>query len=164
MDAAAGSRAAQRRFVARAVNVNVTRMRIHVAATVEAGFQPFQPEDARGDDGVGKPFPGEANRLAVFEHRADGPSTADFFRDPMQAERGAIRSFGLADPEARTGAKMRFLQGDVVRKKARVAGWTGTIERHQMPQALAPNADPEDILSEPRAASFGGEEEFNRQP
>ena len=52
MNAAAGSRLADAHLVRRAVDVNVARVRIHVAAAVEAGFESFQPQNARGDFGV----------------------------------------------------------------------------------------------------------------
>ena len=54
MDATAGGWTANRRFVTGAVDVNVTRVRIHVAAAIEAGFESFQPKDAHGDFGVRK--------------------------------------------------------------------------------------------------------------
>ena len=49
MNAAVRRRTAQRRFVASAVNVNVTIMRIYIAAAIEAGFKSFEPQNARGD-------------------------------------------------------------------------------------------------------------------
>src|SRR5580765_6463893 len=105
MNATAGSRLADGRLVCGAVNVNVTRVRVHVAAAIAAGFEAFQPHDARGDFGIGKfGLRGVTDDFAGFENRAGPFAGADFFRDTMQAERRAIRAFDLPDAETRSGA------------------------------------------------------------
>jgi len=90
MDAAARRGLANRRLVAGAVNVNVARMRIHVAAAVEAGFESFQPENARGDFGVRHPLPSVADGLAALENRSHRPAAANLFHNAMQSERRLI--------------------------------------------------------------------------
>ncbi len=50
-----GRRPPNGRLIRRAVDVNITLMRIHIAPAVEARLKPLQPQYARGDFGVG-PF------------------------------------------------------------------------------------------------------------
>ena len=89
----------------RAVDVNVARVRIHVAAAIEAGFETFQPQDARGDFCVRKfRLRRVADDFARFENRSRRFARADFFRNAMQSERRAIRAFRLPDAKTRSGA------------------------------------------------------------
>ena len=105
MNAAARRGFADARLVRRAVDVNVTRVRVHAAAAIEAGFESFQPQDARGDFGVRKfRLRCVADGLARLENRSRRRFRADFFRDAMQSERRAIRAFRLPDAETRRGA------------------------------------------------------------
>ena len=100
MNAAARHGPANRRLVTGAMNVNAARMGIHVAAAVEAGFESFQPENARGDFCVRHSLPGVAHGLATLENRSRRPAAADFFHDAMQSERRAVRAGDLADAKA----------------------------------------------------------------
>ena len=98
-------------LVRRAVDVNVARVRIHVAATVESRLQPFQPHNARGDFGVRKfRLRHVADDFARFENRSRRFTRADFFRDAMQSQRRAIRAFRLPDAKARRGTGTWFLR------------------------------------------------------
>ena len=107
MDATARRGFANRRLVADAVEVNVAGMRIHVAATVEAGFESFQPQDAGGDFGFRHPLPGVADWLAALENRPYRPAASNFFHDPMQSQRRTVRTGDLADAKAgRRAAKI----------------------------------------------------------
>ena len=54
MNAALRSRFADGFLIAGAVDVNVARVRIHVRALIKTRLQTFEPQDARGDFGVGK--------------------------------------------------------------------------------------------------------------
>src|SRR5271156_179617 len=111
MDAAVRSRFADGFLVRRAVDVDVARVRIHVAAAIEAGFETFEPQDARGDLGVRKFRPRRmADDLARFENRSRRFARADFFRDAMQSERRALRAFHLPDAETRSGAGKFFYE------------------------------------------------------
>ncbi len=110
MDAAAGGRLADGGLVAGAVDVDVASVGIHVAAAVESGLEAVQPQNARGDFGIGQAFPGVTNWLAGFERGSGRPAAADFFGDAVQAERGAIGAFRLADAEARSGAAELFYE------------------------------------------------------
>src|SRR6185369_17793238 len=97
---------ARRRFpdaclVGGAVDINVTLMRIHLAALVETRFNPLQPQDAGGDFCVGEfGLRGMADDLAGFENRSRPFPCPDFFSNAMQSERRTIRTFGLPDAEA----------------------------------------------------------------
>ena len=105
MNAAVRGRGADGSLVAGAVDIDQPRVGIHVAALIEAGFKPREPEDAGGDFGVGQVrLRGVADYAAAFEDGARRFAAADFFRDAMQAERRAIRAGGLAAAEARGGA------------------------------------------------------------
>ena len=117
MDATARRGFANRRLVAGPVNVNVARVRIHVAATVEAGFESFQPENARGDFCVRHPLPGVADWLAALENRSRRPATADFFHDPMQSRRRAVRPGNLADAKTRSGTAELFNATPLARER-----------------------------------------------
>ena len=90
------------------MKINVPRMRIHIAATVEAGFEPFQPENARGDLRLRHPLPGVTDGLPPLENRPRRPAAANFFHHPMQAQRRAVRAFELADAKTRGGAAECF--------------------------------------------------------
>jgi hypothetical protein len=86
-------------------------VRIHVAAAIEAGFETFQPQDARGDFGVRKfRLRRVADDLARFENRSRWRARADFLRDTVQSERRAIRAFLLPDAEPRSGAGKFFYE------------------------------------------------------
>ena len=111
MDAAARHRPANRRLVAGAVNVNVARVRIDVAAAVEPRFESFQPQNARGDFCVRHPLPGITDGLAPLEHRSHRPAATNFFHDAMQSERRAVRAGGLADAKAGSRATNFFRSG-----------------------------------------------------
>ena len=63
MDAAVGVRAPQRCFVAGAVDVNIARVRINVAAAVKARLQPFQPQNAVRNGSQRLPLPCETDDL-----------------------------------------------------------------------------------------------------
>src|SRR5271154_5749424 len=91
-------------LVRRAVDVNVARVRIHVDLAVEslvqAGFETFEPQDARGDFGVGKfRLRCMADDFARSENCSRRFARADFFCDAMQSERRAVRAFRLPDAE-----------------------------------------------------------------
>ena len=116
MDATVRRGTANRRLVAGAVNVNVARMGIHVAATVEAGFESFQPENARGDFRVRHPPPGIADWLTALENRSHRPAAADFFHDAMQSERRAVRAGNLADAKTGSGTA-EFFNAKAQRRK-----------------------------------------------
>lgn len=90
MNAAAGCGFADAQLVGSTVDVDVAGVRIHVTTTVEARFQSFQPENARGDFSVRQAFPGVADGPAAFENRSGRPAAADFFHNAMQSERRAI--------------------------------------------------------------------------
>ena len=67
-------------LVARAMNVNVAGVRIHVAAAVEAGFESFQPQNARGDFGVRQIPAARCGRsVGGFEKRFPPASRRRFF-------------------------------------------------------------------------------------
>ena len=81
MDAAVRRRLADGFLIRRAVDVNVARVRIHTAAAIKAGFETFQPQDARGDLGVRQfRLRRVADDLARFENRSRRLARADFFR------------------------------------------------------------------------------------
>ena len=90
---------ADSRFIAGAVDVNITVMTVNVAAAIEAGLQSFQPENARGDGGVGHSLPCVTDDFAAFENGSDETAVADFLCDPMQAARGSIRPGFFANAE-----------------------------------------------------------------
>src|SRR5471032_801044 len=121
MDATVRRRLADGFLVRRAVDVNVTRVRIHVDAAIEsfvqARFETFEPQDARGDLGVRKfRLRRVADDLARFENRSRPLARADFFRDAMQSERRAIRAFRLPDAETRSGAGEFFCEFVLLKK------------------------------------------------
>src|SRR5271154_585693 len=108
-------------LVRRAVDVNVACARIHVDVAIEslvqAGFETFEPQDARGDLGVRKfRLRRVADDLARFENRSRHDARADFFRDAMQSERRAIRTFRLPDAEARSGTGKFFYELVLLKK------------------------------------------------
>ena len=119
MDAAARHRPANRRLVAGAVNVNVARVRIDVAAAVEPRFESFQPQNARGDFCVRHPLPGITDGLAPLEHRSHRPAATNFFHDAMQSERRAVRAGGLADAKAGSGTAKIFGESKFFRSGSR---------------------------------------------
>ena len=105
MDAAVRRGLADGFLVRRSVDVDVARVRIHIAAPIKAGFETFEPQDARGDLGVRKfRLRRVADGPARFEDRSRRFARADFFRDAMQSERRAVRAFRLPDAETRSGA------------------------------------------------------------
>ena len=108
VNAAARRRTADGRLVARAMNINVPRVRIHLAAAVEPGLKAFQPENARGDLGLRHPLPGVTDGLPPLENRPRRPAAANFFHHPMQAQRRAVRAFELADAKTRGGTAESF--------------------------------------------------------
>ena len=121
MDAAVRRGLADGFLVRRAVDVDVTRVRIHVDAAVEslvqAGFETFEPQDACGDLGVRKfRLRRVADDLARFENRSRRFARADFFRDAMQSERRAVRAFRLSDAETRSGAGKFFYEFALLKK------------------------------------------------
>jgi len=127
MDAAARSRFANGFLVRRAVDVNVTRVRIHVGVAVEsfvqAGFKAFQPQNARGDLGVRKfRLRRVADDPARFENRSRRFARADFFRDAMQSEWRAVRAFRLPDAETRSGAGKFFYEFFLLNKRNGLPG------------------------------------------
>ena len=96
-------------LVAGAVDVNIAVVRIHIAAVIETRLQPFQPQDARGDFGVGKfRLRRVADGFARFENGPRRFAAADFFRDAMQAQRRAVGAFDLPDAKARGGTAEMF--------------------------------------------------------
>ena len=100
MDAATGRGPADSGFVAGAVEVNVTCMRIDIAAAIEAGFQSVEPQNSRRDFRERMSAPCEADRTPAFEDSANRPAAADFFGDAMEAEGRAIGTGVLSDAEA----------------------------------------------------------------
>ncbi len=69
MNTTVGLRAAQGRLVAEPVQIDVAAARVHIAATIVACLQPFEPKDAVHDGGIGPALPGEADGLALFSAR-----------------------------------------------------------------------------------------------
>lgn len=127
MNAAAGSWFADGILVCRAVDVNVARVRIHVDAAIEsfvqAGFETFEPQDARGDFGVRQfRLRRVANGFARFENRSSPFARADFFCDAMQSERRALRTFRLPDAETRSGAGDFFYEFVLLKKRNGLPG------------------------------------------
>ena len=121
MDAAVRRGLADGFLVRRAVDVNVARVRIHVDTAiksfVQAGFETFEPQDARGDFGVRKfRLRHVADDFARFENRSRRLARADFFCDAMQSERRAIRAFRLPDAETRSGAGKFFYKFVLLKK------------------------------------------------
>src|ERR1700743_3634989 len=110
VNAAAGRGLADSGLIASAVNINIARVRIHVAAAIESRLKAIQPKDARGDFCIGNAFPCVADGLACFKHRPRRPAISDFFRDTMQAKRRAVRAFLLADAKTGSGAAEYFYQ------------------------------------------------------
>lgn len=95
MNTAVRSRLADGFLIARAVDVDVTGVRVHIGIAgesfVNARFKTFQPQDARRDFGIRKfRFRGVPDNFARFENRSRRLATADFFRNPMQAKRRAV--------------------------------------------------------------------------
>src|ERR1051325_11758726 len=101
MDAAARGRSAERRLVARPMDVDVAVEGVHAAAAIDRGFQAFEPEDAVRNRRIRQTAPGVADHFAAFEHSARGPATANFLRDAVQTGRSAIRIFPGAHAETR---------------------------------------------------------------
>jgi hypothetical protein len=100
MNAAAGSGPANAGLVGRAVNINVTRMRIHIATAIEARLQSIEPQDACGDLGIGKfRLRCMSDNFARFENRPRPLPCPNFFRDAMQSQGSLIRTFDLTDAE-----------------------------------------------------------------
>ena len=121
MDAAVRRGLADGFLVRRTVDVNVARVRIHIDPAIEsfvqAGFETFEPQDARGDLGVREfRLQRVADDFARFENRSRRFARADFFRDVMQSERRAVRAFRLPDAKTRSGAG-NFFYGFVLLKK-----------------------------------------------
>jgi len=84
VNTAVGSRFAGARLVRNSVDVNVTRVRIHIAALIQAWLKPFQPENARGDFGVGKlRLRRVADGFTRFEDSTRGRARTDLFGDAM---------------------------------------------------------------------------------
>src|SRR5581483_4274564 len=123
MNAAVRRRFADGILVRGAVNVNVTRMRIHVAAAIESVFKTFQPQNACGDFGVRKfRLRRVADDFARFENRSRPFARTDFFRDAMQPQRRAIRAFRLPDAETRSGARNFFYEFVLLKKRNSLFG------------------------------------------
>ena len=77
-------------LIRRAVNVNVAVVRIHFAAAIEARFETFEPQNARGDFAVRKfRLRRVTDDFARLENRSRRFARADFFRDAMQPKRRA---------------------------------------------------------------------------
>ena len=123
MDAAVRRGLADGFLIRRAVDVNVARVRIHVAAAIEAGFETFQPQDARGDLGVRQfRLRRVADDPARFENRSRHDARADFFRDAMQSKRRAVRAFRLPDAETGSGAGKFFYEFVLLKKRSGLLG------------------------------------------
>ena len=90
VNAPPGCGTAECSFIAGAMDVNVTRVRVHVAAAIETGFEALQPQDARGDLCVGHALPREADRFPVLEHSPHWPTPTDFSRYPVKAKGRAV--------------------------------------------------------------------------
>ena len=88
VDAALRIRLAEVRFVAHAVDVNVTVVTVDCAALIKGWLKPAEPKNAIGDARVGVAFAVCADRFPAFENGADWFACADFFSDAMEAERG----------------------------------------------------------------------------
>lgn len=125
MNAAAGSRFADARLVRRAVDVNVTLVGIHVPAAIESGFKPFQPQNARGDFGVGEfRLRRVADGLARLEDSSRRRAIADLFGNAVQSQRRAVRAFCLSDTKARGGAGKFFYEFVFLKKQNSLLGDT----------------------------------------
>ena len=84
MDAAVRRGLADGLLIRRAVDVNVTCVRIHAAAAIEAGFESFEPQDTRGDLGIRKfRLRRVADDLARFENRSGWFALTDFIFNVM---------------------------------------------------------------------------------
>ena len=103
VDAPMRRRAAKGRFIRETVDVNITSVCVHVAASVEARFQALQPENAMRDHGRWPSFPRETDHLTSAEHSADRPAGTDLLSDTMQPKWSLVRTFMLADAKARCG-------------------------------------------------------------
>src|SRR6185437_16747185 len=105
VNAPAGTRFAYRGLVGGAVDVNIALVRIHIAAAIDAGFQAFEPQDARGDFGIGEfRLRDVADDFARLENSSGRFARANFFSNAMQSQWRAIRAFLLPDAKARGGA------------------------------------------------------------
>jgi|GEM_PF-1915129 len=85
------------------MDVDISSVRVHVAATIEAGLEALEPKYSVSDRRSRMPLPRQTGRLPAAKHRADGPAAANLFRDAMQAKRSLVGSFLLADAETRRG-------------------------------------------------------------
>jgi hypothetical protein len=99
MDATERGRRAEGLLIAEAVDVNVARVRVHIATAIEAFLQSFEPQDARGDGFQRQTVAQVADDFPAFEDSSRLAARADLFRDAMQAERGPVRTSNLADAE-----------------------------------------------------------------
>ena len=86
MNTAAGLGPAEGRFVAEAVDVNVTPKGIHLAASIEARLQTFQPQDAVDDGRIRVSVPLQSNWLSTSEDCADERAAANFPGNAMEAQ------------------------------------------------------------------------------
>lgn len=103
VDAAMGCRPAEGGFVGKTMDVNVPASGVDVAATIEFGFEAFEPEYAMGDRGFRKPVPRVADRDAGAKGGADGPTLADLREDAVKSEWSPVGVADLADAIAGGG-------------------------------------------------------------
>ena len=124
MNAALRGLAAKRLLIGRAVNIDISIVRIDITAAIEARLKPVQPQDAGRDLGVGKPgLRGVADDFAAFEDRARRFVRPDLFRNPVQAQWGAPGIHHLPDPILRSGTGKQFQElKTVIRRKRRRDG------------------------------------------
>src|SRR5580692_111520 len=109
MDAAAGGGFAYAGLIGSAVDLDIAGVGIHITAAIEARLQPFQPEDACRDFGVGKlRLRDMANDFASFENCSGLYPSADFLGDAVESQRRLIGAFDLPDAKARGGTGEYF--------------------------------------------------------
>jgi hypothetical protein len=81
---------AERRFIAKSVDVNKALESVHVSAAVMPRLKSFEPKNAVDNRCLPVAFPHQTYCFSAAKNSADHMASSNFARDPVQSQRGLL--------------------------------------------------------------------------